>query len=144
MAIDEITKEQADNIGVVAAPDTLDGTAAQNKEVFDQLPQLLRLKLNEVIQELNRLSENDVFTVKAPDGSIVYMRLNSDKVLETSTDGVNFEATGSSGHVVLDAPLLYDADDVRAMMMVHGTDGGPYSTARVLVDICGRQGARGV
>lgn len=103
MAIDEITKEQADNIGVVAAPDTLDGTAAQNKEVFDQLPQLLRLKLNEVIQELNRLSGNDVFTVKASDGSIVYMRLNSDKVLETSTDGVNFEATGSSGHVVLDA-----------------------------------------
>lgn len=45
---------------------------------------------------------------------------------------------------MLDAPLLYDADDVRAMMMAHGTDGGPYSTARVLVDICGRQGARGV
>ena len=45
---------------------------------------------------------------------------------------------------MLDAPLLYDADDVRVMMMVHGTDGGPYSTARVLVDICGRQGARGV
>ena len=33
---------------------------------------------------------------------IKYMRLNVDKVLETSTDGVEFEATGSSGHLILD------------------------------------------
>lgn len=135
MAIDEITKEQADNIGVVAAPDTLDGTAAQNKEVFDQLPQLLRLKLNEVIDEVNRLTGHDVFTVKTPDGSIVYMRLNSDKVLETSTDGVNFEATGSSGHVVLDAGgralpqrsrmqfAEGTVEDVDGVTVVHGVRG---------------------
>lgn len=55
-----------------------------------------------------------------------------------------YERLDDVSEKMLDAPLLYDADDVRAMMMVHGTDGGPYSTARVLVDICGRQGARGV
>ena len=31
-----------------------------------------------------------------------YIRLNSDKVLEISTDGVTWQATGSSGHVILD------------------------------------------
>lgn len=34
--------------------------------------------------------------------SMKYVRLNSDKVIETSPDGTAWEATGSSGHVVLD------------------------------------------
>lgn len=104
MAIEKISDSTISANGVISAPDTLTGTAAENKAVFDRLTGKTAIpKVNEVIDEVNRLTGQDVFTVKAPDGSIVYMRLNSDKVLETSTDGVNFEATGSSGHVVLDA-----------------------------------------
>ena len=104
MAIEKISDSTISANGVISAPDTLTGTAAENKAVFDRLTGKTAIqKVNEVIDEVNRLTGQDVFTVKAPDGSIVYMRLNSDKVLETSTAGVNFEATGSSGHVVLDA-----------------------------------------
>lgn len=34
-------------------------------------------------------------------GNVKYIRLNGDKVLETSEDGVVWEATGSSGHIIV-------------------------------------------
>ena len=136
MAIEKISDSAVSTNGVVSAPDTLTGSAAENKAVFDRLTGKTAIpKINEVIDEVNRLTGQDVFTVKAPDGSIVYMRLNSDKVLETSTDGVNFEATGSSGHVVLDADgrvlpqrgRMQFADgtveDVDGVTVVHGIVG---------------------
>lgn len=36
------------------------------------------------------------------DGTMPFVRLNADRVIETSTDGVSFEATGSSGHIIED------------------------------------------
>ena len=136
MAIEKISDSTISANGVISAPDTLTGTAAENKAVFDRLTGKTAIpKINEVIDEVNRLTGQDVFTVKAPDGSIVYMRLNSDKVLETSTDGVNFEATGSSGHVVLDADgralpqrsrmqfAEGSVEDVDGVTVVHGVAG---------------------
>lgn len=136
MAIEKISDSTISANGVISAPDTLTGTAAENKAVFDRLTGKTAIpKVNEVIDEVNRLTGQDVFTVKAPDGSIVYMRLNSDKVLETSTDGVNFEATGSSGHVVLDAGgralpqrsrmqfAEGSVEDVDGVTVVHGVSG---------------------
>lgn len=136
MAIEKISDSAVSTNGVVSAPDTLTGSAAENKAVFDRLTGKTAIpKVNEVIDEVNRLTGQDVFTVKAPDGSIVYMRLNSDKVLETSTDGVNFEATGSSGHVVLDADgralpqrsrmqfAEGSVEDVDGVTVVHGIVG---------------------
>ena len=136
MAIEKISDSTISANGVISAPDTLTGTAAENKAVFDRLTGKTAIpKVNEVIDEVNRLTGQDVFTVKAPDGSIVYMRLNSDKVLETSTDGVNFEATGSSGHVVLDAGgralpqrsrmqfAEGSVEDVDGVTVVHGVAG---------------------
>lgn len=136
MAIEKISDSTISANGVISAPDTLTGTAAENKAVFDRLTGKTAIpKVNEVIDEVNRLTGQDVFTVKAPDGSIVYMRLNSDKVLETSTDGVNFEATGSSGHVVLDADgralpqrsrmqfAEGSVEDVDGVTVVHGIVG---------------------
>lgn len=35
-------------------------------------------------------------------GDVRYMRLNADRVIETSSDGIAWQATGSSGHVILD------------------------------------------
>lgn len=104
MAIEKISDSTISANGVISAPDTLTGTAAENKAVFDRLTGKTAIpKVNEVIDEVNRLTGQDAVTVKAPDGSLLYLRLNSDKVIETSTDGVNWEASGSSGHIVLDA-----------------------------------------
>lgn len=36
------------------------------------------------------------------DGTMPFVRLNADRVIETSTDGLNYEATGSSGHIIED------------------------------------------
>lgn len=58
--------------------------------------------LNHVL--LPYLEEKGVdFTLQVPEGGgFKYLRLNSDKVLEVSTDGETWQATGSSGHLILD------------------------------------------
>lgn len=40
--------------------------------------------------------------VKYKSNDIKYIRVNNDKVIETSTDGAIWQATGSSGHLILD------------------------------------------
>ncbi len=136
MAIEKISDSTISANGVISAPDTLTGTPSENKAVFDKLTGKAAIpKINEVIDEVNRLTGADVYTVKAPDGSILYIRLNSDRVIETSTDGVSWEASGSSGHVVLDADgkvlpqrsRMQFADgsveDVDGVTVIHGVRG---------------------
>ena len=103
MAIEKISDSAVSSTGVVSAADTLTGTAAENKAVFDKLPKLLRDKLNETIDVVNALSANDEISIKCNDGSLVWLRLNSDGAIEYSLDGSAWLATASSGHVVLDA-----------------------------------------
>ena len=136
MAIDKIPDSAISANGVISAPDTLTGTAAENKAVFDQLTGKTAIpKLNEVIDETNRLTGQDAVAVKAPDGSLLYLRLNSDKVIETSKDGENWEASGSSGHIVMDADgkslpqrsrmqfAEGTVEDVDGVTVVHGVRG---------------------
>lgn len=103
MAIEKISDSAVSSTGVVSAADTLTGTAAENKEVFDKLPRLLRDKINEAIDVVNALSANDEISIKCNDGSLVWLRLNSDGAIEYSLDGSTWLATASSGHVILDA-----------------------------------------
>jgi hypothetical protein len=58
--------------------------------------------INEVL--IPFLENNGVeTTVQIPtDAGFKYVRLNADKVLETSEDGVIWQATGSSGHLIID------------------------------------------
>ena len=103
MAIEKISDSAVSSTGVVSAADTLTGTAAENKAVFDKLPRLLRDKINETIDAVNALSVNDEISIKCNDGSLVWLRLNSDGAIEYSLDGSTWLATASSGHVILDA-----------------------------------------
>ena len=74
------------------------GTVEENKNVFDKYPELIRTKLNELIDLLSELGlDNAVIS-----NDIGQIRLNSDRVIETSADGVTWEATGSSGHIIVD------------------------------------------
>lgn len=100
-ALQKITDAQMDAKGVCAAPDILNGTAAQNKAVFDRLVRdLIAVYYNSLVDQLTALGVET--TVQLPTAAgMKYIRLNADKVLETSTDGKTWEATGSSGHVIV-------------------------------------------
>lgn len=113
MALSEkkITESQIASNGVVSAPDKLSGTAAENKAVFDKLIRAaVAPQYNALIDELGsangaggigtKFGKNLNAAVVSDD--IAAIRLNADKVLETTTDGVNYQATGSSGHLILD------------------------------------------
>ena len=65
---------------------------------LQQLHNETKAALNSLIDDLTALELSNV----PHSTDIKYMRLNGDKVLETSVDGVAWEATGSSGHVIVD------------------------------------------
>ena len=98
----KITDAQIAQKGVVAAPDRMTGTAAQNKAVFDRLiREAVKGVFNDLIDALEEYGVEKTVRYVDGEGKIVYIRLNSDRVLETSVDGVTWEATGSSGHIIV-------------------------------------------
>ena len=145
----KITEKQLSDSGVVAAPDKLTGTAAENKAVFDRLVRaVVAPQYNALIDELSgaagaagigtKLGKKLDAAVLSDD--IAAVRLNSDKVLETTADGVHYEATGSSGHLILGgnnevAPqrsrlkfanlMVEDEDGVTVVYGVKGDKGDP-------------------
>lgn len=111
LADKKITESQIGSYGVVSAPDKLTGTASENKAVFDKLVRAaVAPQYNGLIDELG--SENGAKGIGTKYGKtledavvsdgISAIRLNADKVLETTSDGIHYEATGSSGHLILD------------------------------------------
>ena len=107
----KITDVQMNNNGVISAPDKLTGTAAENKAVFDKLVRAtVAPQYNALIDEL--LSSdgasnigtkmNKCLNAAVLSDDILAIRLNSDKVLEITENGTTYEATGSSGHLIID------------------------------------------
>ena len=103
----KITENQISGNGVISAPDKLTGTASENKAVFDKLVRAaVAPQYNGLIDELG--SENGAKGIGTKYGKtldnavlssdVTAIRLN----VETTTDGVHYEATGSSGHLILD------------------------------------------
>ena len=102
MALKRITEEEMNAQGVIAAPDILNGTPAQNKAIFDRLVRnVVAAAFNSLAEELEGLGVEQIVRL-GDEAGFVYVRLNADKVLETSEDGVIWQATGSSGHLILD------------------------------------------
>ena len=77
-------------------------------------------------------------------GNVKYIRLNSDKVLETSADGVTWEATGSSGHIII-KPDGTVAPQRSRMKFANGTvtDDGTQTIITGLKGDTGPQGEKG-
>lgn len=107
----KITDNQIANNGVISAPDRLTGTANENKAVFDKLVKnIVSQAVNGIIDVLTSSSGSSEIGTKfgktlndaVLSDNISVIRLNNDKVIETSTDGVNYESTGSSGHLIMD------------------------------------------
>lgn len=75
-----------------------DRVRADMQLLYDEIKSFLN---EDLIPALETLGVEATVQLPTPAG-MKYIRLNSDKVLETSTDGKTWTATGSSGHLVLD------------------------------------------
>lgn len=88
--------------GVVAAPDKLTGSAEENKKIFDRLiRETVKGDFNGLIDALTAAGVEHMALLPENAAGFKYIRLNSDKVLEVSTDGKAWQATGSSGHLII-------------------------------------------
>ena len=95
------------NMGIISAlddePNDVGGmTSAELKAKFDEGGISIKEYINTVLlPALEALGVET--TVQLPTSAgFKYIRLNADKVLETSEDGEVWQATGSSGHLILD------------------------------------------
>lgn len=77
-------------------------SAAELKKKFDEGPLTIQEYINVTL--LPALETLGVETsVQLPEGAgFKYIRLNADRVLETSQDGVTWQASGSAGHIIMD------------------------------------------
>ena len=105
MAIEKFNK----NMAIIAAlddePNDVGGmTSAELKNKFDEGGKAIQTYMNEtLIPALENLGVETAVLLPENSAGFKYIRLNSDKVLEVSTDGNTWQATGSSGHLILDA-----------------------------------------
>lgn len=101
-----LTKFEKD-MGIIAKlddePNDVGGlTSAELKAKFDEGGKALQDYLNDVLLPLLEEKGVETAVLLPADGTFKYLRLNGDKVLETSPDGETWQATGSSGHLVMD------------------------------------------
>lgn len=90
MAFTKINESDYADKGIRVKNNPLGLSVSEAQRAFDELA------LDVIIPKFNALSgELDLIEVKG-------IRVNSDKVIEITTDGENWEATGSSGHLIID------------------------------------------
>ena len=103
MAIEKFNK----NMAIIAAlddePNDVGGmTSAELKNKFDEGGKAIQAYMNEtLIPALENLGVETAVLLPENSAGFKYIRLNSDKVLEVSTDGNTWQATGSSGHLII-------------------------------------------
>ncbi len=103
MAIEKFNK----NMAIIAAlddePNDVGGmTSAELKNKFDEGGKALQTYMNEtLIPALENLGVETAVLLPENEAGFKYIRLNADKVLEVSTDGNTWQATGSSGHLII-------------------------------------------
>ncbi|MEG2660796.1 MAG: hypothetical protein RR978_08790, partial [Oscillospiraceae bacterium] len=99
MKFKKITDIQLENKGILGLPDTPQFTSGEMKRKFDELPrEVIIPAFNELSAELDAA---EIYS-RVKSGDIKAMRVNLDNQLEVSKDGISFEATGSSGHLIMD------------------------------------------
>lgn len=96
MALRKITDAEISAKGVVAAPDVLNGTAAENKATFDRLVrELVAVCFNDLVDQLEALGVDAIIQTKSE--NMKYLRV-VDGALQYSADGAKWAAlTGGSG-----------------------------------------------
>ena len=103
MALKRITEEEMNAQGVIAAPDILDGTPAQNKAIFDRMVRsLVAPAVNacvDAVEEVNQneaeknLAEQERKTAEAGRVEAEKGRVAAEQAREDSTNGIVAQAT---------------------------------------------------
>lgn len=155
------TDSAGDRIGVIGQDTTPNLSASEMQySVEAVVREVVIPAYNSLVDALNALAaasnmgaadiKGNASTVQAEltkriiTGNVKYIRLNSDKVLETSNDGVTWEATGSSGHIII-KPDGTVAPQRSRMKFVNGTvtDDGTQTIITGLKGDTGPQGEKG-
>lgn len=103
MAFDEskITEEESQETGIVSQPDTLNGSAAENKAAFDALPNLIIERLNQLIdalQESAAAAELGAAPFEGVEGETVQQQLEQlQDNLSEKDQGVRDDITAPEG-----------------------------------------------
>lgn len=103
MSLEKLTKDLNIVQKLDDEPNDVGGlSAAELKKKFDEGSLTIQEYINNVlIPALETLGVET--SVQLPEGAgFKYIRLNADRVLETSQDGVTWQASGSSGHIIMD------------------------------------------
>lgn len=100
MAFERISEEELASVGVEMLDDLPSLEPNAMKAKFEETAKkLIAPKVNLIVDYLNKLElEKRAFN----SGGCTYIRVNGDLVLEISDDGEHWQATGSSGHLILD------------------------------------------
>lgn len=100
MAFDKINESDYASKGIRVKNNPLGLSVSEAQRAFDELSlDVIIPKHNTLVDNLNALN----IETRVPSDNIKGMRLNSDKVIEVTTDGNTYEATGSSGHIIVDS-----------------------------------------
>lgn len=86
--------------GNIGKPDTPGVTTQEMQRIMDEIPrEVIIPTYNKMIDQMNEIDPaNRVIN----GGNVARIRVNDDRVIETSNDGNSWQATGSSGHLILD------------------------------------------
>ena len=98
----KITDSDIAGNGVIAAPDVLKGTPAENKAIFDRLIKtIVKTNLNALIDQLEASGVERI--VQSYDlAQIKFLRLGTDNTMQISANGTDWTTIASSGHVIYD------------------------------------------
>ena len=172
MSMDRLKFNRSDFAGqdITSLPDSpsaMGVSASELKARFDNIPKIMIAlgKHNELIDALSAADGADNIGAKEHEDikagtvggalneiadkrvafktqSAKYIRVNGDKVLETSSDGENWQATGSSGHVIYDK----DGNEMpqRARMRFTDSEITDDGTSTIIRGVKGDAGPQGV
>ena len=96
---------------------------------------------NGLLPRLEKLGVETAVLLPENSAGFKYIRLNSDKVLEVSADGVEWQATGSSGHLILNA--AGEALPQRSRMQFSNCEVSDMGGVTVITGVKGDKGAKG-
>ena len=103
MALEKLTKDMSIVAKLDDEPNDVGGmSSAELKDKFDEGGKAIRDYLNNTLVPALEALGVEAAVLLPDGGGFKYLRLNADNVLEVSTDGNTWQATGSSGHLILD------------------------------------------
>ena len=142
MTFRKISDSDLQNKGNIGMPDTPGLSTADMQKKMDEIPREVIIPvLNDMIDGLNGM---DLDKRTHNGGGCLYIRVNSDRVVETSDDGTSWQATGSSGHLIIDE--TGNEMPQRNRMQFLGatvTDTGLYTVIQARKGDPGQQGPQG-